>query len=59
MEEALDGAERLLLSPHRALHAVPPAALRLGGEPLVQRLAVTTIPNLTCLPGAAARDGRP
>jgi CHAT domain-containing protein len=56
----LDGAERLLFSPHRALHAVPPAALRLGGEPLVRRMAVAVIPNLTCLqsPTPAPPAGR-
>ncbi|GFJ95284.1 hypothetical protein Prum_089260 [Phytohabitans rumicis] len=46
---ALAGARRLLVAPHRALHAVPFAALPFEGRRLLHAMAVATIPNLTCL----------
>lgn len=49
----IDGAERLLVSPHRLLHAVPFGALPVDGAPLIRHASVTVIPNLTCLQLAA------
>lgn len=45
----LDGKRRLLLSPHRVLHQLPLQAMPWNDEPLCVKLAVTLIPNLTCL----------
>jgi CHAT domain-containing protein len=59
LPDAIRGASRLLVSPHRRLHAVPFLALTLDGQWLVHSAAVATIPNLACLqfpaPRAAAR----
>ena len=52
LPEAVRGAERLLVSPHRLLHTVPFLALPFDGRPLVRSMAVATIPNLTCLQAA-------
>jgi tetratricopeptide (TPR) repeat protein len=53
---ALAHARRLLISPHRVLHAVPFQALELDGTPLIERFAIAYVPNLTGLlldrPGA-------
>jgi CHAT domain-containing protein len=45
----LDGKTRLVVSPHRLLHAVPFAALDWQGERLIRRFAVSYVPNLTSL----------
>jgi CHAT domain-containing protein len=52
LPEAVRGAERLLVSPHRLLHTVPFLALPFDGQPLVRSMAVAMIPNLTCLQAA-------
>jgi CHAT domain-containing protein len=52
LPDAVRGAERLLVSPHRLLHTVPFLALPLDGRPLVRSMAVATIPNLNCLQAA-------
>ncbi len=45
----LEGKQRLLLSPHKVLHTLPFHALYWKNEPLIQRFAVTYIPNLSSL----------
>jgi CHAT domain-containing protein len=40
---------RLILSPHQVLHALPFHALTWEGAPLIQRYAVTYVPNLSSL----------
>lgn len=47
--EALTGKRRLLVSPHRLLHAVPFHALRWEGDFLLRRFALTYVPNLGSL----------
>jgi len=49
IKPVLTGKRRLLLSPHRMLHALPLHALRFDGEYLIRQFAVTYIPNLGCL----------
>lgn len=49
LREAL-GAEGLLLSPHRALHLLPWPATRFEGRRLFERLPVSLVPNLGCVP---------
>jgi CHAT domain-containing protein len=57
--DALRRKSRLLISPHRMLHAVPFHALAWDGGYLIQRFAVTYVPNLTCLLARhAAAEGR-
>ena len=46
---ALAAAERLVVCPHQALHAVPFAALPFQNGVLLDQLEVATVPNLTCL----------
>lgn len=59
MRAILARAERLVLSPHRLLHAIPFAALRPDDEYLVRTHALRVTPNLTALlapgPGEARR----
>ena len=57
LPEAVRGADRLLVSPHRLLHVVPFIALPFDGRPLVRTAAVATIPNLTCLQAPAPAPG--
>jgi CHAT domain-containing protein len=45
----LEHKRRLLISPHRMLHAIPFHALLLGADFLIQRFAVSYVPNLTTL----------
>lgn len=45
----LDGKRRLIISPHRLLHALPLHALTWEGEPLICRFAVSYTPNLSAL----------
>ena len=45
----LEGKERLTVSPHRVLHTVPFHALQWRGRYVVERFAVTYVPNLTSL----------
>lgn len=45
----LSTKERLLLSPHRYLHALPLHALDWKGSYLIERFSVTYVPNLTSL----------
>ena len=45
----LDGARRLLICPHRILHHVPFHALDWQQAPLVERFAVSYVPNITSL----------
>lgn len=45
----LDKKQRLLFSPHRLLHAIPFHALKWQDDFLIQRFAITYIPNLTSL----------
>jgi CHAT domain-containing protein len=40
---------KLLLSPHRMLHALPLHALTFDGDYLIRKFAVSYIPNLKCL----------
>lgn len=47
--DAVRKKSRLLISPHRMLHGVPFHALAWDGGYLIERFAVTYIPNLTCL----------
>jgi hypothetical protein len=47
--QVLQEKRRLLISPHRLLHAIPFHVLRWQGELLIQRFAVTYTPNLTNL----------
>jgi hypothetical protein len=42
-------ATRLLISPHRLLHALPFGALRVDGAPLIRSFSIAVVPNLTCL----------
>ena len=51
----IDGKRRLLFSPHQLLHALPLHALRLGGDYLIRKFAVSYVPNLAC----ALRSLRP
>ena len=44
-----EGLSHLVVVPHGGLHFVPFAALHLDGRPLVERLTVTTLPNLALL----------
>ena len=56
----LDGARRLLICPHRILHHLPLHALDWQGAPLIERFAVSYVPNATSLlltrPEPSARD---
>jgi len=45
----LEGKKRLLISPHRLLHAIPFHALQWDDGFLIQNFAVTYIPNLSSL----------
>ena len=45
----LTGKRRLLISPHRRLHALPFHALRWGGGYLIEQIAVSYVPNLSSL----------
>jgi CHAT domain-containing protein len=45
----LEGKRRLILSPHRVLHALPLHALHWQGDLLIRRFAVSYAPNLGCL----------
>ncbi|MEL6839535.1 MAG: CHAT domain-containing protein [Pseudomonadota bacterium] len=45
----LEGAARLIISPHRVLHALPFAALRLGNRYVIERWSVRHAPNLGTL----------
>lgn len=46
---ALQGKARLVLSPHRLLHAIPFHALRWKKRYLIERFAISYVPNLTTL----------
>ena len=46
---ALTAAERLVVCPHQALHAVPFGALPFQDGVLLDKFEVATVPNLTCL----------
>lgn len=47
--ELLAGKERLVISPHRLLHQLPFHAFGFDGAPLIERFAVSYVPNLTSL----------
>jgi hypothetical protein len=47
--ELLAGKERLIISPHRLLHQLPFHAFGFDGAPLIERFAVSYVPNLTSL----------
>jgi CHAT domain len=47
--EGAAGIRRLLISPHQALHAMPFHALHWHGRHVIERFAVTFIPNLSSL----------
>jgi tetratricopeptide (TPR) repeat protein len=49
IKPVLVGKRRLLLSPHRLLHALPLHALMLDNDYLIRRFAVSYVPNLGCL----------
>jgi CHAT domain-containing protein len=51
VKKCLQGKRRLLISPHRLLHALPFHALQWSAEDdyLIQHFAVTHVPNLTSL----------
>lgn len=44
-----EGLQHLIVVPHGGLHFVPFPAFHLDGRPLVERLTVTTLPNLALL----------
>lgn len=59
-EEILDQAlntDGLVISPHRELHLIPWAGLPCGEERLFDHIAVTILPNLSCLPILATPGG--
>jgi CHAT domain len=58
--ELLAGKERLIISPHRLLHQLPFHAFGYDGAPLIERFAVSYVPNLTSLllPAADAEPAR-
>lgn len=45
----LEGKQRVLISPHRLLHAIPFHALKWNSDYFIQRFAITYIPNLSSL----------
>ena len=47
--QMLKNKKRLLISPHRSLHALPFHALTTNGQYLIEQFAVTYIPNLSSL----------
>lgn len=49
LAEIFAGKERLIISPHRVLHALPMHALFWQGGFLIESLAVTYVPNLSSL----------
>lgn len=50
LQQAMAGRHRLILSPHRSMHALPLHALRwTDGRPLARSFAVSYSPNLTTL----------
>jgi hypothetical protein len=49
MSDRFAGQTRLIISPHRILHAVPFHALRLDDAYIVERFATTYVPNLSSL----------
>jgi CHAT domain-containing protein len=49
MSDRLAAKRRLIISPHRMLHALPFHALRRDDAYLIERYAVTYVPNLTSL----------
>ena len=51
IREVLQDKGRLIISPHRALHAIPFQALPWNeeGQHLIDRFSLTYVPNLTCL----------
>ena len=54
----LKNARRLVLSPHRLLHAIPFAALKPDGEYLIRTHALRVTPNLTALLAPGPGDSR-
>lgn len=54
----LDGASRLVVVPHGALHLVPFAALRIGGRPAIERLEVAHAPSSSVLATLRTRARR-
>ena len=49
MQDLVAAQKRLILSPHRMLHALPFHALRCGDAHVIERCAVTYVPNLTSM----------
>jgi hypothetical protein len=49
LRQVVDDKHRLLICPHRVLHALPFHALAIDGRFLIERYAVTYVPNLTSL----------
>jgi hypothetical protein len=47
VRQVVDGKRRLLICPHRVLHALPFHALAIDGRFLIEQYAVTYVPNLT------------
>ncbi len=47
--EILENCDRLIVSPHQVLHAIPFAALDIGGDYLIKRYAIRLAPNLMSL----------
>jgi len=50
LDDALDGAQRVIVVPHGPLHAVPFAALHDGTTALVERAALAQLPSSSLLP---------
>ncbi|MEM6939978.1 MAG: CHAT domain-containing protein [Pseudomonadota bacterium] len=56
--EVLAAADRLILSPHRVLHALPFAALRVAGRFVIERWSLRHAPNLGTLVDRVSEDPR-
>lgn len=49
IDPILEGKRRVILSPHRVLHALPLHVLPWNGEVLIRHFAISYVPNLSCL----------
>ncbi len=54
--DILARCDRLIISPHQVLHALPFAALEIAGDYLIKRYAIRLAPNLTSLLLEGPRD---
>lgn len=59
VESHLAGFRHLIIAPHRNLHGLPFAALRKGGESLIDRFTISTIPSASVFAGCRSRSGKP